>query len=236
MKLELFNNFIDAVRENDFVQNFMKEVKESMEKARNEAMDMPILEQIRIERNMSTVSENRIRNSIDEILINYANDTLEQGTMYFVFSKSKYKENAYNVCEVKNGKVQTIPMAKNELPENIGVNSSFREKTGQFVLDNKATENIEKEIKEKAQKILIEQDIKLSKYRKQGHLYVVTEEINDKRFLWDLTDRPKQEIEEVDFPKELLVQATAGTVWKYEDGDYKYYSNDGFERIEKITI
>lgn len=232
MKLDLFNNFIDAVRENDFVQNFMKEVKEYMEKARNEAMDMPILEQIRSERNMSTVSENKIRNSIDEILINYANETLEQGTMYFVLSKSKYKENAYNVCEVIDGKVQTIPMAKSELPENIGVNSAFREDAGQFVLDNRATENIEKEIKEKAQKILIEQDINLSEYRKQGHLYVVTEEINDKRFLWDLTDRPKHEIEEVDFPKELLSQATAGTVWKYENGDYTYFSSDGFERME----
>lgn len=232
MKLDLFNNFIDAVKENDFVQNFMKEVKEYMEKSRNEANDVPLLEQIRCERNMSTVSENKIRNSIDEILINYANANLEQGTMYFVSSKSKYKENAYNVCEVEDGKVKTIPIDKNELAENIGVNSVFRKEAGQFVLDNVATEHIEKEVKEKGQQILIEQDIKLSEYRQEGHLYVVTEEINNKRFLWDLTDRPKNEIEEVDFPKELLVQATAGTVWKYEDGDYKYYSNDGFERME----
>lgn len=233
MKLDLFNNFIDAVRENDFVQNFMKEVKEYMEKSRNETNDVPILEQIRSERNMSTVSENKIRNCIDEILINYANETLEQGTMYFVVSKSKYRENAYNVCEVIEGKVKTIPIEKNELPENIGVNSVCREEAGQLVLDNVATECIEKEIKEKAQQILIEQDIKLSEYRKQGHLYVVTEEINDKRFLWDLTDRPKNEIEEVDFPKDLLDQAIAGTVLVYENGHYKYYSNDGFERMEE---
>ena len=233
MKLDLFNNFVNAVRENELVKNFMKEVKEYMEKARNEASDVPILEQIRSERNMSTVSENKIRNSIYEILINYSKETLEQGTMYFVSSISKYKENAYNVCEVKEGKVKTIPIEKNELPENIGVNNVFRKEAGQFVLDNKATENIEKQIKDKAEQILIEQDIKLSEYRKQGHLYVVTEEINDKRFLWDLTDKPKNEIEEVDFPKELLSQATAGTVWEYEKGDYKYFSNDGFERMEE---
>ena len=50
--------------------------------------------------------------------------------------------------------------------------------------------------------------------------------------MWDLTDRPKHEIEEVDFPKELLQQATAGTVWQYENGDYTYFSSDGFERME----
>ena len=119
------------------------------------------------------------------------------------------------------------------MPENIGINSVFREKDGQYMLDNMATDSISKEIKEVVQQVLNEQAEKLSEYRKEGHLYVVTEEINDRRFLWNLTERPKHEIEEVDFPKELLDQATAGTVWMYENGDYKYYSNDGFERMEE---
>lgn len=49
-----------------------------------------------------------------------------------------------------------------------------------------------------------------------------------------LTDAPKFEFEEVDIPKDLLEIATEGSVLKYTNGTYEYYSNDGFERAEKI--
>ena len=59
LRLDLFNNLINATKENEFVQSFMKEVKDCMKENRN---DVPVLEQIKGERNMSTVSENKIRN------------------------------------------------------------------------------------------------------------------------------------------------------------------------------
>lgn len=63
---------------------------------------------------------------------------------------------------------------------------------------------------------------------------MVSEELDNNRFLWDLTDAPKFEFEEVDIPKDLLERATEGSVLKYTNGTYEYYSNDGFERTEKI--
>ena len=63
---------------------------------------------------------------------------------------------------------------------------------------------------------------------------MVSEELGNNRFLWDLTDASKNEFEEVDIPEDLLDRATEGTVLKYTNGTYEYYSNDGFERAEKI--
>lgn len=71
-------------------------------------------------------------------------------------------------------------------------------------------------------------------HRKEGHLYMVTEEIGNNRFLWDLTDAPEMEFEEKFISKDLLEKAAEGMVLKYTNGKYEYYSDDGFERAEKI--
>ena len=63
---------------------------------------------------------------------------------------------------------------------------------------------------------------------------MVSEELGDNRFLWDLSNAPKFEFEEVDIPKDLLERATEGSVLKYANGNYEYYSNDGYERADKI--
>ena len=62
-----------------------------------------------------------------------------------------------------------------------------------------------------------------------------SEELGDNRFLYDLTDSPDFEFEEVNIPKDLLDVATEGSVLKYTNGTYEYYSSDGFERLDKIN-
>jgi hypothetical protein len=73
----------------------------------------------------------------------------------------------------------------------------------------------------------INQNANLAKYRKEGHLYLVSEELGNNRFLLDLTEQSKKEFEEVDIPKDLLDIATEGSVLKYTNGTYEYYSDDG---------
>ena len=63
---------------------------------------------------------------------------------------------------------------------------------------------------------------------------MVTEEINDRRFFMDITEKLTPKFEEVEFPKNLLEQATEGTVFIYKDGKYQYYSKDGYDRIENL--
>lgn len=86
---------------------------------------------------------------------------------------------------------------------------------------NKGIDNIDN--------VLEEQNEVLNEYRKEGHLYRVSENINGRVFLWDITDKPDFEVEEVDFPEELISKATEGAVFQYINGKYEFYSNDGFE-------
>ena len=75
------------------------------------------------------------------------------------------------------------------------------------------------------------QNQELQEDRKEGHLYLVTEDRDNKVYLWDITDKPENEIEEKDFPEKLLNIAKEGSVFRYEDGEYKFYSNDGYEML-----
>ena len=94
-------------------------------------------------------------------------------------------------------------------------------------------QKVKPEVIKMANRVLKEQNEKLEEYRKEGHLYMVEEDVNERIYLVDLSDKGGYVFEEVDFPKELVSKATEGAVFKYENGEYSFYSNDGFERIYK---
>lgn len=98
--------------------------------------------------------------------------------------------------------------------------------------NNLSKEEINEKIIKMANEVLDRQDEKLKEFRKEEHLYMVEEDKNGKIFLTDITGEENNIVlEEVDFPKELIKQATEGTVFRYKDGTYHFYSRDGFERI-----
>ena len=115
------------------------------------------------------------------------------------------------------------------------ISEFFTIKENEYVINTVATEELLKEIETMANKIIDKQNANLASYRKEGHLYMVSEEIGDNRFLYDLTDKSNVEFEEVDIPKDVLDKATEGAVLKYTNGTYEYYSNDGFGRLDKIN-
>lgn len=92
-------------------------------------------------------------------------------------------------------------------------------------------EKIESEIKKMKNRVLKEQNNKLLEYRKEGHLYMVEEDVNERIYLVDLTSNIGKSFEEVDFPKHLINKATEGAIFKYENETYRFYSNDGFNII-----
>lgn len=81
-------------------------------------------------------------------------------------------------------------------------------------------------------RVLKEQNKKLLEYRKEGHLYMAEEDIKERIYLLDLSANTGKVFEEVDFPKKLIYKATEGAVFKYENGAYSFYSNNGFERLD----
>ena len=99
----------------------------------------------------------------------------------------------------------------------------MRKSGNDFILDNKATQTIANTIKNDAKALIEEQNQKLADYRKEGHIYLVTEDTNNRIFLYDTTSNPKFEIEEVDFPKELRSIATEGKKFIFTNGSYKLY-------------
>jgi len=226
------------------VQNFIKELSNYLEnnigKGREE---MPIIEDILSKNKLTTANENSIRWKFDDVILKYAEQNFSNDSMYFVKDSQKtywsnnqkhYNNNVYTVLKVENNQIEEIQISKKDMPKDIGVNDVFRMKDDEYIIDNFATEELEEEIINMTKEIIDKQNAKLDRYRKEGHLYMVSEELGDNRFLWDLTEAPKIEFEEVDIPKDLLDRATEGSVLKYTNGTYEYYSNDGFERAEKV--
>lgn len=223
MNLGFFRD-LDYNFKNIEVGKFIEELEKHL-KCKN--AEMGILEQIKKENNVSLISENKIRNEQNEILKNYSKNEI-----YFISSKSKIATN-YIIFKYKNKKRSTINLSSKELPIDARVNRVLIKNNGRYVLDKNGTEYIKNEITKIAKDILKDQKQKLQEFRKEGHLYIVEEDFNNRIFLKDLNSKSKQVLEEVDFPKELVKQATEGSVFKYENGGYTFYSRDGFERIFK---
>ena len=205
---------------------------------------MPIIEDILSKNNVTTGNENSIKSKFNDVILEYAKQNFKNEAMYFVQDSKKtywennkehYNNDFYSVLKIENNQIEEIEISKKDMPKNIGVNDVFRIKDEEYIIDKFATEELQKEIKNMAEEIIDKQNEKLDTYRKEGHLYMVSEELGNNRFLYDLTDAPGFEFEEVHIPKDLLDVATEGSVLKYTNGTYEYYSSDGFEMLDKIN-
>lgn len=74
-------------------------------------------------------------------------------------------------------------------------------------------------------------DPELAKNRKEGHLYLVTEDRNGEIYLWDFTDKPKHEFKEIVSSEYLLNIAKEGTLLQYKNGKYELYSENGYDML-----
>ncbi len=231
MNLDLLNNLIKNKKENKLVQELIKDLNGFMEK---DKLEIPILEQIQNKRATSMYCKNSMRNKKHEILKKYAEETISKGQMFYIDNKPYQDKEEYNVFKFENGKEATVKLKKEQLPAHSNVNSILRLENDEFVLDEESTNFIKNEILKMANDLLDNQDKELIEKRKENHIYMVTEEINDRRFFMDITEKLTPKFEEVEFPKNLLEQATEGTVFIYKDGKYQYYSKDGYDRIENL--
>lgn len=153
---------------------------------------------------------------------------------YWENNKEHYNKDIYTVLRVENKKITDVEISKEDMPKNIKVNDVFTINDGKYIIDNSATKEIEKEIRNMAEEIIQKQNTMLNDYREEGHLYMVTEELGNNRFLKDLTNSSNFEFEEVNIPNDLLDLAIEGSVLIYTNGTYEYYSNNGFEMMNNI--
>ena len=78
----------------------------------------------------------------------------------------------------------------------------------------------------------LENNQEINQNRKEGHLYLVTEDRNGEVYLWDFTEKPEHEFKEVFTSKELIDVAKEGAMLQFKDGKYELYSTDGYDRLE----
>lgn len=225
MSLDFLNNLKESLEKNELISNivdgvgdFIEEVADRLNNSNTNELD--IVSKITSERKTSLASENSIMKARDEILKDYAKNTTEKGDLYFIFNKIKGTDD-YRIIQMGVNTDKTIKVNSDELPKESQLNQVIRLKDGKFEIDKEGTKNVLNEIYEKAEEILDRQDKALEEYRKEGHIYLVTEDANSRIFLWDSTSKPDIELEEVEFPEKLLNEAKEGSKFIYKNGEYE---------------
>ena len=231
MNLDLVNGILKELKENDFVQDFINDLTSYLE---NKNEEKPILEEILSKNNITTANENSIRWKMDDVILDYAKENFKDETMYFVNDNKKivwknnkkdYNNDILSILKVENNKIEEIGIEKSKLKEKLSINDVFKIENDEAIIEKIATKELKDRILEMANEIIEKQNNNLSNYKKEGHLYVVKEEIVNNRFLKDITEDKNTEFEEVDIPKEILDKAVEGSVLKYTNGKYEYFSD-----------
>ena len=231
MNLDLVNDILKELKENDFVQDFINDLTSYLE---NKNEEKPILEEILSKNNITTANENSIRWKMDDVILDYAKENFKDETMYFVNDNKKivwknnkkdYNNDILSIWKVENNKIEEIGLEKSKLKEKLSINDVFKIENDEAIIDKIATKELKDKILEMANEIIEKQNNNLSNYKKEGHLYVVKEEIGNNRFLKDITEDKNTEFEEVDIPKEILDKAVEGSVLKYTNVKYEYFSD-----------
>lgn len=229
MGLDFFNNLKENLEKNDTsskitegISDFIGELSEALQKSVT-GKGMGIVSEIASNHKLTIASENSIIKTRNEIIKEYANSTKEEGALYFIINKIE-GEDRYKAWQFSGNKRTQIEINANDLPSDANVNSIMRIKDGKLITDSEATKTVINDIKEKADEIIEKQDKKIEEYKKEGHTYIVTEDSNGRIFLWDSTEKPTYEIEDIYFPEELKDKAKEGNSFIYQNGTYIHIS------------
>lgn len=223
MNLNFFNGLEknNNIEKNPFdkIQDFMEDLSKSLLEP---SQDIDIVSKIISSHKVTLATENSIYLVREQAIKDYAAQTTNLGALYYVYNKVKNTDR-YRVLKIENGTDSMLEVEKSALPQGASINSAMRQDNNTFILDKASTESINNRIEDEASKLIEKQNEKINSYKKDGHIYLVTEDINGRIFLYDTTSKPKFEIEEVNFPKELLNLATEGRKFVYKDGTYKLF-------------
>lgn len=226
MNLDIFNNLIKSTKENEFVQNFIKELGDALANNLNKGENTQIQSvQIALDgKTLTTSSRDEINLQRSDIVNNYSIEKSKQEELYYVYSKNS--DNTYGVVMHKDGNIgNDIWVKESELPKDAGVDTVLRLGNGKYVLDKEATAEIQEELVDMINKVLKEQENKLENYRVEGHIYNFVEKTGDSVWLVDETENTGDCFEEIDFPSELSDMATQGSCFRFANGEYELVNN-----------
>ena len=217
MDLDFFNNLGKTLKQNKDVKNFIDNLGDFLQQNNNTSNEEGILKQLQNERKTSIATRNSIRDEIQNILKEYANSNFKDEEMYFISSK---KDGLYISYRYEKGEKSVEKLDTKELPDDVKVNDILRKENEKYVVDNELTEEVLYKIDEMANELLNKQDNELENFRKEGHIYKVEEQREDRIYLVDVTSGDDLVLEEVDFPQYLLNDAVEESTFKYKNGNY----------------
>ena len=231
MKLDLVNIIVNDAKKNKYIQSFIKELQNNLDNniSKNniiytEKEDIPLINPTHNEDKIIAKYRDKMLVERAHILSNYAQQTLNKGEMYYIYSKNSKFADGYNMCICGEEKSHTIKeKSKENLPNGARVGSVLRKVGNNYLLDEDATEEIEKEIYAMKSRILKEQTEFLRTKRIEGHIYEISEKDSDRAWLFDITNKSNEGIEEIDFPTELLKHSKEGDLFIYNNGQYQKY-------------
>ena len=208
MNLDIFENLIDKVKENEFIQNFTKELEKNIENSMQKSM----LEKF--------VSDNKIISEYkDKMLINrnMILQELNNNEMYYIYDK-KGSDYLATICE--SGKSHdVIRISEKDVKSNAKIDSVLRKINDKFELDEETTNIVKIKQEEKFNEILEEQNKIMESRRIDGHIYEYVEGSKDSVWLIDNNLNNGDVFEERQ--QEVFKDAQEGDLFEYIDGKYK---------------
>ncbi len=236
MNLDLANDLFNNLKENKFVQNFINELSNYLEKKLITNSDISEKDNIwnnLLADNLEIGNQKIISKYKDEMLLeranilqNYASKTKDKGEMYYIYDRCTNKENTYNICICETGKSHKVITSEiNELPKGANLGSVLRKQGEKFILEKEDTEFIKNQINNMIKEKIKEQNQYLNSKRREGHIYEVEEKYSGRIWLYDLNNKEGriEGIEEIEFPEDLYNTAKKGDKFIYQNGKYQKY-------------
>lgn len=208
MNLDIFENLIDKVKENEFIQNFTKELEKNMENSMQKSM----LEKF--------VSDNKIISEYkDKMLINrnMILQELNNNEMYYIYDK-KGSDYLATICE-KGKSHDVIRIPEKDVKSNVKIDSVLIKINDKFELDEETTRLVKNKMEEMFNKILEKQNKMMESRRIEGHIYEYVEGSKNSVWLIDNNLNNGEVFEEIQ--QEVFKDAQEGDLFEYINGEYK---------------
>ena len=232
MNLDLVNDLFNNLKENKFVQNFIKELSNCLEEKfitnENNNYNNLLADNLVID-NKKIISKYKDEMLLERanILQNYALITQDKGDMYYIYDISTSEKNSYNLCFCSPDSSQKVITKKIEnLPKDATLGSVLRKQGENFIIEKEDTIAIEKQINNMIKEKIKAQDQYLDSKRIDSHIYEADEKYSGRIWLYDLTNKMNgnlEGIEEIEFPPNLYQTAKKGDKFIYQNGEYQKY-------------
>ena len=149
MKMQLIDNIFDGIRNNNIVQSFLNELKEYLDKTEDFKMEQN-------EEKFTIEFRDKMNLKKNEILIDYAKKTENEGQMYYIYSENSKADNLFNLCICEEGQSHiVIEESKENLPDEAKIGSVLRKIEDRYVLDEEGTIEIENQVDKLKEDILM---------------------------------------------------------------------------------